>query len=86
MLGVNRGGPIKATRYAVMQKENSNRDLNTAQAAKGQPTELCIDNRKPKRPLGSESYKVDAPNSDLAEFMENFEIPKKDSRDLDVYM
>ena len=30
VLGVNRGGPIKATRYAVMQKESSNRDLNQA--------------------------------------------------------
>ena len=69
-----------------MSKENSNADLNQAQAAKEQQTELCIDNRKPKRPLGSETYKVDAPNSDLAEFIENFEMPKKQSRELDVYM
>ena len=69
-----------------MSKENSNRDLNQAQATKAQPSELCIDNRKPKRPLGSETYKEEAPNSDLAEFIENFEMPKKESSNLDVYM
>ena len=68
-----------------MRKEDSNSNLNGASMHTGQThaqnqpatnTELCIDNRKPKRPLGSESYKIDPPNSDLAEFMNNYQIPK----------
>lgn len=36
------------------------------------PSGLYIDSRKPKRPLGSESYKIDAPSSDLTDFMSNY--------------
>ena len=91
-------GPIKATRYAVMRKEDSNRNLNGAPSqpepvthANPQPqqnTELCIDNRKPKRPLGSDSYKVDPANTDLSEFMSNYQIPKNSNggkEPLEVY-
>lgn len=38
---------------------------------------LYIDSRKPKRPLGSESYQLDAPNSDLNDFMNNYQLPPK---------
>ena len=38
---------------------------------------LYIDSRKPKRPLGSESYKLDEPNSDLNEFMTNYRLPPR---------
>lgn len=47
MIG-NQRGPIKATKQMVVKKENN--------APPGQNVDLCIDSRKPKRPLGSESY------------------------------
>jgi len=45
--------------------------------ADAQANGLYIDSRKPKRPLGSESYKIEAPNSDLNDFMNNYQLPPK---------
>ena len=81
-MGVNRG-PIKATRQAIMKKEDSQRSLGNngklaalqrgpSQASQDDQVGLYIDSRKPKRPLGSESYKIDGQNGDLNDFMNNY--------------
>ena len=97
VLGVQRG-PIKATRQALIKKEDSQKSLGgnggansklaalqkggvPSQAADAQAIGLYIDSRKPKRPLGSENYQLEAPNVDMNEFMNNYQLPPKNSAD-----
>ena len=42
---------------------------------------LYIDSRKPKRPLGSESYHLEQPSADLNEVMNNYQLPPKGAAD-----
>ena len=89
VLGVQRG-PIKATRQALIKKDDSQRSLGGAgngansklaalqkggapsQAADAEAMGLYIDSRKPKRPLGSDSYQIEAPNVEMNDFMNNY--------------
>ena len=63
------------TNSAKLQKGSG---APAATAADAQATGLYIDSRKPKRPLGSESYQIEGPNADLNEYMNNFQLPPKD--------
>jgi hypothetical protein len=40
-----------------------------------QPLDLCIDSRKPKRPLGSENYNLNEMTNDVAESDINQDFP-----------
>ena len=63
------------TSTAKLQKSSGTPAVTTADS---QATGLYIDSRKPKRPLGSESYQIEAPNADLNEYMNNFQLQPKD--------